>query len=146
MKTSHSDIPTSQFEAVKLAVKQDKEGFVLTLRMHPDEVPEEILRDFVGSRYQVVMVRLNGTDQPLDRQKEFEKDRSLKLAHSLCKNKDFWEFLQDDGQIFDASEEEAANWLREYAGISSRSEFQTNEKARQMLDTIYREFLKWQRT
>ena len=36
------------------ALKQDKTGFVLTLNMHPDEIPEELLRDFVGARYQVV--------------------------------------------------------------------------------------------
>jgi hypothetical protein len=30
----------SQFEGVKVAMKQDKTGYVLTLSMHPDEVPE----------------------------------------------------------------------------------------------------------
>ena len=53
---------TSQFEGVKVAIKQDKTGYVLTLSIHPDEIPDEVLRDFVGSRYQVVMVRLN-TDE-----------------------------------------------------------------------------------
>ena len=55
---------TIQFEAVKLALKQDKNGYVLTLLMHPDEVPEDILRDFVGSRYQIVAVRLNSDQTP----------------------------------------------------------------------------------
>jgi hypothetical protein len=47
---------TSQFEAVKVSMKQDNSGYVLTLRIHPDEVPEEILRDFVGARYMAVLV------------------------------------------------------------------------------------------
>ena len=46
-----------------MAMKQDRTGYVLTLSLHPDDVPDEILRDFVGARYQVVMVRLGGTDQ-----------------------------------------------------------------------------------
>jgi transposase len=45
---------TLQFEGVKVALKQDKTGYVLNLSMHPDDVPEELLRDFVGARYQVV--------------------------------------------------------------------------------------------
>ena len=35
------------FESQKIALKQDSTGYVLTLRVHPDELPEEILRDFV---------------------------------------------------------------------------------------------------
>ena len=41
---------TLQFEAIKMAIKQDKDGYVLTLRMHPDEIPEELLRDCFGYR------------------------------------------------------------------------------------------------
>ena len=47
-----------QFECRKVALKQDRSGFVLTLSIHPDEIPEELLRDFVGSRYGVAMVRI----------------------------------------------------------------------------------------
>jgi hypothetical protein len=61
---------TSQFEAVKVAIKQDKTGYVLTLSIHPDEIPEEVMRDFVGARYQVVMVRLNGEEKPMNRSHE----------------------------------------------------------------------------
>ncbi len=46
-----------QFEARKVALKQDRTGFILTLSLHPDEVPEEILRDFVGARYACAVVR-----------------------------------------------------------------------------------------
>jgi hypothetical protein len=74
---------TLQFEAVKVALKQDKTGYVLTLCMHPDEIPEDLLRDFVGARYQVVMVRLNGDDRPTDRQNEFAGDRATKIAGVL---------------------------------------------------------------
>ena len=55
---------TLQFEAVKVALKQDKTGYMLTLNIHPDEIPEGLMRDFVGARYQVVMVRLNGEEKP----------------------------------------------------------------------------------
>lgn len=141
--TSHSDVKTSQFEAIKVAMKQDKDGYVLTLRIHPDEVPEEILRDFVGSRYQVVMVRLNGDEQPMDRQREFERDRALRLSHILTQDSEFWEFLNDDLQILNANQEEAEEWLKNYIGVKSRSELKTNPHACSMVDKIHREFMEW---
>ena len=54
-----------QFEAVKIALKQDRSGYVLTLNLHPDEIPDELLRDFVGSRYGVAMVRINDDETPV---------------------------------------------------------------------------------
>jgi len=44
---------TLQYEAIKVAMKQDKEGYILTLRVHPDEVPHTLFTDFVGARYHV---------------------------------------------------------------------------------------------
>ena len=51
-----------QFEAVKIALKQDKTGFVLTLNIHPDEIPDELMRDFVGARYGVAMARIEDNE------------------------------------------------------------------------------------
>ena len=57
---------TLQFEALKVALKQDSTSYILTLRLHPDEIPEELLRDFVGARYMIAAVRVDevsGSDQ-----------------------------------------------------------------------------------
>ena len=56
-----------QFEGVKVALKQDKTGYVLALSIHPDDVPTDLLRDFVGARYGVAMVRIDGNEQPMNR-------------------------------------------------------------------------------
>lgn len=134
---------TLQFESVKVAFKQDKTGYVLTLCIHPDDVPVDLFRDFVGARYQVVMVRLDGHEKAMDRQDQFESDQSVKLAGMLCRNEQFWAFLHDDGQIFEPSESEATDWLREYLGLQSRSELKTNHEARDRLESLNREFLAW---
>lgn len=134
---------TLQFEAVKVALKQDKTGYVLTLCLHPDEIPEDLLRDFVGARYQVVMVRLDGHEQPMDRQEEFAGDRAMKIAGALGRDPQFWEFLHDDGQIIDPCETEATQWLREYLNIPSRADLKTNHEARVRLETINMEFSVW---
>lgn len=135
---------TLQFEGVKIALKQDKNGYVLTLGMHPDDAPEDLLRDFVGARYQVVMVRLNLTEEPLDRQQEFEGDRAVRIAGMLCRNPNFWGYLADQALILEASEAEATEYLRHYLEIQSRSELKTNDQARIRLDALYKEFQIWE--
>ena len=136
---------TMQFEAVKVALKQDKTGYVLTLCMHPDEIPEELLRDFVGARYQVVMVRLDGNEQPMDRQEEFIGDRAVKVAGALCRDAAFWVYLHEDNQIIEPTEKEATTWLREYLGVKSRADLKTNPEARLRLDTLNLEYATWQK-
>lgn len=135
---------TMQFEAVKVALKQDKTGYVLTLCLHPDEIPEDLLRDFVGARYQVVMVRLDGHEQPMDRQEEFAGDRAVKIAGALCRDPKFWEYLHQDNQIIDPTEQESTEWLREYLGVKSRADLKTQPEARARLDSINMEYTKWQ--
>jgi hypothetical protein len=135
---------TLQFEGVKIALKQDKNGYVLTLGMHPDDVPEELLRDFIGARYQVVMVRINLVEEPLDRQEEFEGDKAIRVAGMLCRNPQFWAYLNDQALILDETEEEATEYLRHYLQIQSRSDLKTNAQARIRLDSIHKEFQAWE--
>jgi len=141
--TFPSSIKTLNFEAIKVALKQDKTGYVLTLCVHPDDIPNELLRDFVGSHYQVVMVRLGDDHQPLNRDGEFEGDRAIRLAGVLCREKEFWEYLNDEGQIFETDENNATDWLRDYLGVQSRSELKTNQEARLRLKKLNEEYKVW---
>ena len=38
-----------QFEAVQVSMNKDKNGFNLRLCIHPDDVPDGLLRDWVGA-------------------------------------------------------------------------------------------------
>jgi hypothetical protein len=134
---------TIEFEGVKVALKQDKTGYVLSLSIHPDDVPMDLLRDFVGARYQVVMVRLDGNEKPMDRQEEFQGDRSIKIAAILCKDPQFWAYLYEDAQIMQENETEATEWLKSYLVVGSRSELKTNHEARMLLDKLERSFNSW---
>jgi len=134
---------TLQFEALKMALKQDKDGYVLTLRMHPEEIPEELLRDFVGAHYQVVMVRLNSDSLPMDRQDEYSGERAVRLAGTLCRDPNFWKFLSEHMEILEEDEDHAAEWLRESLGIRTRSELKTNHEARVKLETIKTGYHEW---
>jgi hypothetical protein len=134
---------TIQFEGVKVALKQDKTGYVLTLSMHPDDIPEDLLRDFVGARYQVVMVRLDSNEKPMDPQEEFAGDRAIRIAGMLCRDPKFWEFLYARSDISTKDYESATQWLRFYLDLESRSQLKTNVEAQSQLDKLYREYSSW---
>jgi hypothetical protein len=133
---------TSQFEAKKVALKQTKDGHVLTLAIHPDESPDEILRDFVGSRYMVVMVRLGDAEEPMNRE-EFAGAQMVKLAGMLCRDKDFWEYLHEEGLLFNKEESECIFTLQNYLNINSRSEIKTNIEAQNSLKSLYTRYKEW---
>lgn len=113
-----------QFEARKVALKQDRTGFILTLSLHPDEVPEEILRDFVGARYACAVVRIQDDESPT------QYDNRVQKAGMLCRDPDFQEFLLCD------NETDAIHLLCKRCGILSRTELHGNPEAKAKFDVL----------
>lgn len=113
-----------QFEARKVALKQDRTGFVLTLSVHPDEFPEELLRDFVGARYACAVVRINDDETPVSYKNRVQK------AAMLCKNPAFQQFMNTEG------ENATAKTLCSYLGIDSRTELNGNSLAQSLFDDL----------
>ncbi len=130
---------TSNFEAVKVAMKQDKTGYILTLSVHPDDVPEEIFRDFVGARYQIVAVRLNEDQTPYPR-----KNGVVSAAGMLCRNPLFWDWLAFQNEITEKCEEQAIKALHRMCGIKSRKEL-GDVKFQDSFDLMKVEFNNWQK-
>ena len=134
---------TIHFEGRKIAMKQDRSGYVLTLSVHPDEIPELLIRDFVGARYQVVMVRLSDDGKPMAREQEYPAKDLVRLAGILCRDPEFHNFLYETGQIFDKGEDTVTEWLRHELNIESRTELKTNQMAASQFKYIHQEFQSW---
>ena len=117
-----------QFEARKVALKQDRTGYVLTLSLHPDEIPVELLRDFVGARYACALVRIQDDESPT------AYSNRVQTAGMLCRAVEFQEFL---GTIDESS---AAAELCKRCGITSRSELNGNEEAQMQFDALVLEY------
>lgn len=130
----------SKFEAVKIAMTQDKNGHVLKLSIHPNDTPEDIMRDLVGTRYMVALVRINDQDQPVASQATEEGIKAVKLAGTLCSDERFIDWLIYKGYIDDPTETAAAGWLRRYLRITSRKDLKEDRQARQGLLGIRDEF------
>lgn len=134
---------TIQFESIKAGLKQSKDGYILTLAVHPDELPDALMRDFVGSRYVVVMVRLGDDEQPMNREGEFPGDHAVKMAGILCRDPDFWQWLHDKEWLFEKNEKACSEWLYSYLSIESRKELKTNEEARDLFNRLKASFNAW---
>jgi hypothetical protein len=126
-----------QFEAVKVALKQDKTGFILTLSIHPDEIPEELVRDFVGARYGVAMVRIQ------DNETATPYDNRVKQAGMLCKQHAFHHWLKTIYGYEINSEDDVVRAIHDLCGIESRTELNGNQQAKVEFDALVNEYEKW---
>ena len=128
-----------QFECRKVALKQDRTGFVLTLALHPDEIPEELLRDFVGSRYACVMVRLQDDESPT------EYVNRVQQAGMLCRLPEFQQFMTESygNNKKPLTEDQTADLLCSLCDIKSRTELNGNVNAKQLFDDLMSEYKEW---
>ena len=135
-----SDHPS--FEAVKVGIKQDNSGYILTLRIHPDDLDERIMRDFVGARYMTVMVRLTEDERPMNREQELAKDM-VRVSGMLCRDPKFWEFLAESGEVIEKTEKEATTWLKTYLKVESRADIGKSQQATEKMLGLKQEFASW---
>jgi len=134
-----------QFEGIKTGLKQSKDGYILTMAVHPDDLPDNLMRDFVGSRYVVVMVRLGDDEQPMNRENEFPGDHAVKMAGILCRDPEFWDWLHKKEWLMEANEKACADWLTSYLDIESRKELKTDEEARHLFNQLRSSFEAWRK-
>jgi len=123
-----------QFEAVKVALKQDKTGFILTLSIHPDEIPDELVRDFVGARYGCALVRIQDDETPT------VYNNRVKKAGMLCKEFPFKQFMGFKSTSQVETEDECVSVLCFSLGIDSRTELNGNKKAQIAFDELIKEY------
>jgi hypothetical protein len=136
-------VETIQFEAIKTALKQTKDGYSLSLAVHPDELPNDLMRDFVGARYMVVMVRIGENEQPMVRAQEYPGDTAVKIAGMLCRDPEFWQWLYEKEWLLEKNEKACIEAVSGILGIESRKELKTNEGARESLNNVKRSFDVW---
>ena len=126
-----------QFEAVKIALKQDKTGFVLTLNIHPDEIPMELMRDFVGARYGVAMVRIQ------DNESATQYDNRVKKAGILGRSKRFHLWLRKENGLTIDGEDDAVEAIYRICNIQSRTELNGNKQAQDKFDELVNDYEQW---
>jgi hypothetical protein len=131
---------TVQCEVVKIAMAQDKNGHILKLSIHPNDLPKDLVLDPLGSRYVMVLAKLNDQDEIETPKDKSEGERAVDIAGLLCRNDRFVHWLYDSGFSIADSQDGAINAVRQLCGIKSRAEFRTNEEARDKFFELKAEF------
>lgn len=124
------------FEAVKVAMKQDRNGYILTLAVHPNDMPADLFADWVGQRYQVAMVKMDDEGNPVPRKSQDDGAALVRKAGMLCQSERFQRWMEKQGFALDASEDAAAAAIRGMCGIASRSDLKTSEAARETFEQL----------
>jgi hypothetical protein len=126
-----------QFEAKKIAMKQDRTGFILTLVIHPNELPVELIKDFVGARYACALVRIQ------DDESATVYNNRVKTAGMLCRDPLFQQFISEKYRLNLVDENETATMLCDKCGIESRSQLNGDSVAQSIFDEVVTIFEQW---
>lgn len=138
--TEWAEKNTIQCEVVKIAMTQDKNGHILKLSIHPSDLPKDLILDPLGSRYVMVLARLNDQDEVVQPVEKSEAEKAIDIAGLLCRNPRFIRWMFDYGHSPEPTSNGAVEGVREWCGVKSRSEFRTNETARERFHELREEF------
>ena len=160
-------------DVIKLGYKQDKDGFVISFRLHPNDDHDEIARALLGSQWQMKLVPLDDDGNPQDtgeldppapspvrearadggRQSTASRSshnvapgkRLVQQAALCCKDPLFQRFLQENYDHTIAAVEDAAAFVREHCEVYSRSEIQIGTKSADLWDQLFGKYLVWRK-
>lgn len=131
---------TVQCEVVKIAMAQDKNGHILKLSIHPQDLPKDLVLDPLGSRYVMVLARLNDQDEVVQPKEKSEGEKAVDVAGLLCRNERFINWMFDHGHSMARDQAGAVEAIRSMCGIQSRAELATNPDARDKFLELKDEF------
>ena len=130
------------FEGSLMILRKDKNGWVFGLSVHPSEAPSPLLDAPLGTRFQCVLFQVSDNEEFVPNP---DGKRAVAKAGELCRKQDFHDYLCDlDGSLTGADKGvSASQMLRSYLKIDSRSELQSDHRAREEFNDLvscYMEF------
>ena len=91
----------------------------------------------------VALARMGSRQAPIKEKRPFSELPPAQQAALACKREAFQRYLFDEYGTIEVSEDSAANWVRRYCNVDSRSELTTNDEAATMWSIIYGNFQLW---
>jgi hypothetical protein len=131
---------TIQCEVVKVAMAQDRNGHILKVSIHPNDLPKDLILDPLGSRYVMVLAKLGDNDEVVQPKEKSDGEKAVDVAGLLCRNDRFIAWMAHRGYSGGATAQDAVQGIRDLCGIKSRAELATNESARDAFNELRKEF------
>ncbi len=138
--TSWAERNTVQCEVVKVAMAQDKNGHILKLSIHPDDLPKDLVLDPLGTRYMIVLAKLNDQEEVIPPKEKSDAEKVIDIAGLLCRNPRFRSWMFHIGYSLSDDEKGAVEGIRNLCGVKSRADFRTDEEARNRFLDLKTEF------
>lgn len=141
-------IPAVHFECLKVGLNQKKDGYVLTLIVQPQDVPDSLQRSPIGQRYMVALVAVSDDETPKDEGAEHGQ-KLIQSAGILCRDRAFWRFLEEKYASWSdpvASEDQAAEVLKSVIAVDSRVDLRHNAEARRRFESLRSQFKYWKQS
>ena len=134
------------FEGKKIALRQSKDGMVLLVSIHPDDIPASVVMSRLGTRYQCVLFEI-GDDEELVVSDEVRKGKkAVAVAGQMCRQESFQNWILErheagkDGLVH--PEQATIECLQVELGIESRSELSDNVLAQDQFRSLILQYRK----
>ena len=157
------------FEAIKYAYRQSKDGFVLSFVVHPNDMPDDMATAPIGTRFMIAYsaIQESGSHraQPVGEGDGATREdahgvrasvngvASVSAPHSpkpnstravmMAKDPEFWKYLASCGCKEPKDEHEAELDLKFLCNVSSKTELNDRPKAMEAFERLRRDFQSW---
>lgn len=142
------------FEAKKIAWRQTKDGLVLALSIHPDDVSPEMSLAPLNTRFMIAFSEIGDDEKPVDRKPPSEAApsgskpfSSLPLSQQAgirCADRQFQTFMAEKHFAQSLSDEGAAEQVRFLCHIKSRADLDDNlQQGANIWYELENEFQQW---
>ncbi len=156
-------------EMVKYALRQTKDGIVVSFVVHPNDIPAALQTSHIGSRWMAALVQIGDDELPINKPREVQNNTAI-VSPTLqpgtdkrpagarrdwrdvqpaaqsgirCSEPLFQAFLRETRKVAIGTPEEAAAVVRDVCGVNSRVEFGTKHAARMAWKALDSEFEQW---
>lgn len=127
-----------QVEVVKVAMIQDKSGYIMRIALHPNDDIGPLISAPVGARFVAAFVEVDERQQPVVRK---STNTQVMQAGMLVQQPAFRDWMHSRGYASGTDEDSCLAGLYALLGISSRAQLADSEEASNKWDRIYREFV-----
>lgn len=126
--------PSSQatnFEAVKISMRQSKDGLVVSFAVHPNDMDAGFFCAPTGTRYMIAAVELNDQDRPVGIVRDSMRVATDIVAYAgqLCREPKFQAWMYTKGFAAKPTEGDTVAGLIHQCGIMSRHELADDQEA-----------------
>ena len=144
-------------EALKISLRQEADGIIVAFRIHPDDLPTDLLRARINSRFALAFQQISDDEKPVPAhpimkavEKKKKQNANVMRAGMACGEVKFQHFLKQQypkewKDSVGRASDRASVVLRKAINLGSRRELATNVEALHLFDLLMGRYEMWKR-